>query len=315
MKKVIAKIIDQIVIQSEKKLTDELLDGSVLTYVDVGAAGGIKPRWQHYAEKVKYICFEPNKPRAVELLELYKKDFNEMVVHDTLCWDIDGNIDFYVTTGPNECSALKPNENFVKNYLSPERFSIEQIVPMEAKKLDSLLNGRADFIKVDVQGGAGEFLKGAEDSLSSTLGIEIEVEFFEVYQNQSLFHNVKCFLQKKGLFFEDFTELCRWNRINRNRLGGRLIHADALFLRAPEFMIAKAETDFELFRKYLAILLVYRRYDLISYCLENANIQMNNKRKILSKLNKISMKNNLKIKLASKISRLVGPGTVNYPSG
>ena len=37
---------------------------------------------------------------------------------------------------------------------------------MQAKKLDSLLDVGADFIKVDVQGGAGELLKGAEQLLT-----------------------------------------------------------------------------------------------------------------------------------------------------
>ena len=313
--KVINTFIDKLSVRSEKKLVYEILGKNIITYVDIGAAGGIKPRWYHYTQKINYICFEPNKSRATELHEIHKNEFNGMCVHDSLCWDKDGNIDFFITHGPNECSALMPNQHFVKDFLSPERFRIEQVVNLKSKKLDSVMDNNIDFIKVDVQGGTGEFLSGADKALNFALGLEIEVEFFEVYQNQSLFQDVRAALEKKGYIFEDFTELCRWNRKNRNQLGGRLIHADAFFIKDPELMVATAKTDYEHFKKYLAILLIYRRYDLISYCIDKASMPIEDKRKFLSKLYKIAKKVNLKLKLAGKVSRLIGPGVVNYPSG
>ena len=51
-----------------------------------------------------------------------------------------------------------------------------------------------------------------ENHLSDCLGLELEVEFSQLYLNQPLFGDLKKFLNNKDFEFIDFTNLIRWER-------------------------------------------------------------------------------------------------------
>ena len=53
-----------------------------------------------------------------------------------------------------------------------------------------------DFIKIDTQGSELSILKGSTDSLKNAIGLEIEVEFVDIYENQPLFNEVDSFVRK-----------------------------------------------------------------------------------------------------------------------
>ena len=64
-----------------------------------------------------------------------------------------------------------------------------------------------------------------------------------------------------GFEFIDFVNLCRWER---NAFTGLVncTFGDALFLRTPEFM-AKSNLSEQKIAKYIAVLYIYNRFDLI----------------------------------------------------
>ena len=69
-------------------------------------------------------------------------------------------------------------------------------VTVEATDLDSLKFKAKDFMKIDVQGYELKVLKGSEDSLKEILGLEIEIEFPEIYKNHCTFDEINHFCQK-----------------------------------------------------------------------------------------------------------------------
>ena len=72
---------------------------------------------------------------------------------------------------PELSSALIPNLN---EYISESpRFDVESEVKIDADSLDNCHKDEVDFIKIDVQGGELNILKGAENLLKNTLGIEL----------------------------------------------------------------------------------------------------------------------------------------------
>ena len=133
---------------------------------------------------------------------------------------------------------------------------------MPAITLDQLSIQTADFIKLDIQGGELNALKGGINLLKTTMGLEIEIEFKEIYTNQPLFNEVSSFMEENEFEFIDFPRLVRWDRDNIYSQVGQCIWGDALFLRTPEYMIKKIR-DIELIKRYLAICLLYHRYDFI----------------------------------------------------
>lgn len=67
-------------------------------------------------------------------------------------------------------------------------------------------------MKLDIQGGELAVLQGAEKTLDQCLGLEIEVEFVQIYKDQPLFGDICALLGSKGMEFIDFTHLNRWER-------------------------------------------------------------------------------------------------------
>ena len=120
-----------------------------------------------------------------------------------------------------------------------------------------------DFIKLDIQGGELNVLKGAKNKLNECFGIEVEVEFISIYLNQPLFSDIDRIFKTKNFVFIDFINMTRW-RDNLYSGLGQCTFADALFLKSPETILNIKKLTPKILARYLSILLIYNRYDLIS---------------------------------------------------
>lgn len=173
---------------------------------------------------------------------------------------------FYLTRKPECSSLLKPNRNYLDNFPEKERFDIVGLEQFQCKTLNSIkdLIGDIDFIAIDIQGAEHEVLGSAESILAGCLGVECEVEFVEVYENQPLFGDVCKLLKSFNFEFYDFVVEYRYNRERLNRTG-QLAFADALFLRTPEFVFSNyinGRFDSEKCTKYCEIVNAYGKHDL-----------------------------------------------------
>ena len=74
----------------------------------------------------------------------------------------------------------------------------------------------------------------------SIFGVEVEVEFIEMYQDQPLFNEVDSFMRERGFHLFDL-KLFYWRR--KSGLGfdgnrrGQLVHGDALYLRNTDIYL------------------------------------------------------------------------------
>jgi hypothetical protein len=151
---------------------------------------------------------------------------------------------------------------------------------MNAITLDSAIESavKPDFLKLDTQGSELDILQGAHRTLQHCLGVEAEVEFREIYESQPLFGDLAKYLQSNGFEFIDFVAFGKWERSRPDGLRtflGELIHADALFLRSPESAVALAGQlrDTNLILRYLALLCIYTRSDMMRATLKIASEQ------------------------------------------
>jgi len=236
------------------------MDKFGVTLIDIGAAGDIEPRWKQIEPFLCYVGFEPDKRSRSLLISKSNSCLNYQILPYAV-WDSVGVIEINLCRSPGTSSYFIPNQPFLDLFPDPRRFDILETPKLKSTTLDNLDLTYADFIKLDIQGGELNALKGGEGLLKTTLGIEIEVEFTAMYKKQPLFGEICTFLNSLEFEFIDFVNLCRWERASHNSYG-QCVFGDALFLRSPEYMVKK-NLDKDSLSKYFSICLLYNRFDLI----------------------------------------------------
>jgi len=206
-----------------------------LILVDVGASGGLEPHWRSVQKYLHVIGFEPD-PREFSNLQ---KQQNNMVKYLNIgLYQEKMAVTYYLLRKQQTSSMFKPNREFLDKFPEAERFDIMREVKIEVDSLDSqfLINkiNTADFIKIDTQGSELFILQGAEKTIKEhVLGLEIEVEFTELYQNQPLFSDVDNFVRKQGFELFDI-QMVNWKRKlgkNYHKKRGQLVFGNVLYLR------------------------------------------------------------------------------------
>ena len=267
-----------------------------ITLLDIGAAGDIEPRWEKVSKFVDYIGIEPD-DRSRESLQK-KHKFNSYQILNSFAWNKEENIQFNLCRKPQVSSAYEPNKLFLNRFCDPRRFDVIEKVNINAEPLSKKENLlKLDFVKLDIQGAEKNALEGLENCVEEVLGLEIEVEFQEIYFDQPTFGEINNFLIKRNFEFIDLTYICRWNRNEEKYLntGGQLIFGDGLWLKSPELVINQSR---EKILKYISICALYGRFDIISFVLKNTEIKKSKqylkaiknlarKYKNISKFNKI----------------------------
>lgn len=76
---------------------------------------------------------------------------------------------------------------------------------VETVRLDDQEQARdTDYLKLDVQGGEADVLRGAERVLEETVVVHTEVEFVPLYRSQPLFAEIDQLLRSPGFLFHKF---------------------------------------------------------------------------------------------------------------
>jgi len=103
-------------------------------------------------------------------------------------------------------SLYEPNLALMEKFQNlAEHCQVIDRIPIETVRLDDVLDGAApDFLKMDVQGAELDVLDGASTALKSTLVVQTEVEFIELYEGQPLFADIDSCLRQAGFQFHTF---------------------------------------------------------------------------------------------------------------
>ena len=210
---------------------------------DVGARWGIEHPWKFFRDVISVIGFEPDKE---EYDSLMKKKYSKDKIYSYALSNEKKNMSLNLTRNRGCASLYKPNYKFLNNYSDVSRFEIESKVNVEVTTIDNLYNDKIlsniDFIKLDVQGAELDILKGGKQFLyENILGVQVEVEFHSMYENQPLFSDVDLFIRKKlGLHLQDIRKTY-WKYpegINIGSKKGQVIFGDALYFRSPQEIVS-----------------------------------------------------------------------------
>jgi len=239
--------------------------------LDIGAAGEVEPRWKPYTQFLHYIGVEPDERSRSKLNKMNMKVFKSYQVLPYALTSKKQTLNFNLCKKPLVSSLYEPNTKFLSRFLNVERFDVVEKISIDCVSLDSVDPPNFDFLKIDIQGAENDVLEGASGCISSALGLDLEVEFIELYKGQPLFGDICETLSKNDFEFFDFVRLERWERNIYNH-HGQCVFGDALFLRTPEFMI-KNSFNTKKWSAYFTILIVYRRFDLIETALNQLPVK------------------------------------------
>ena len=272
---------------------NNLLLNNPLWIVDVGASGGEHPRWRNLTSCLKCILFEPD---LKEYEKLLNKNNDQIIINAALSDKVE-NIEFNICNKQEVSSVYLPDYDLINKFPDTKEFPRNRynIVNKIEMKTDTLSNqlklnniSEVDFIKIDVQGYGLSVLKGSIENLSNTIGLEVEVEFLEIYKNQPLFNEVDIFIQKHNFQLYDIKRYF-WKRNDYEGTGtqkGQLVMGDALYFKNPEQIMEIPDINTNKIIRSICIYLCYGYIDLaltlLKYSYEQKLINNQNNEKIRS---------------------------------
>ncbi len=176
-----------------------LVGEHALSIVDVGAAGGLAKRWRPIGPALRVIGFEPD-ARSRNYVD---DDYGSLVtIIDRAASNHEVTAPIYLTRKPRCSSLLKPNASLNQRFPDADRLDVVREATVACTTIDAALArlnvAEMDFLKIDTQGTELQVLQGAERSLASALGIEVEVEFQPIYEGAALFRDIDRHISERG---------------------------------------------------------------------------------------------------------------------
>ncbi len=234
-------------------LAAELLGARSATVLDVGARWGAAGAWYRIAPLAALVGFEPD---AEEHARLAKSAGEGERFYPAALGAVDGPATLHVTREPGCSSLLPPSADAIARYPLLEVMKPVRDVPVTLTRLDTWAKetgqGDVSFIKLDTQGTELDILRGAGALLDGCLALEIEVEFFPLYEGQPLFGDVDAYLRTRGFALWRLSNLVHYSERHSEALhrsdvavfdgvsaefragGGRLAWGHALYFRDPK---------------------------------------------------------------------------------
>ncbi len=262
-----------------------------LCILDVGARDGLGEPWaSFYQKQIDSILVEPDPIEAKRLKSKMEECSSTGCINMVLpyaLWDHSDGVSLNINKSPGTSSVFIANKNELEKYPESSRFITISSLDLPSKTIDQLATDNIinclDFMKVDVQGGELQVIRGGREFLKNNLiGLEVEVEFLEMYKNQPLFSDVEKYIRTElGLELWDIKKYY-WKYSSKKNdsasTKGRVIFADALFFRPlsslEEWLSAFTRDEaYEKTHMLLLTLSAYGYYDYMLQILESAELK------------------------------------------
>jgi FkbM family methyltransferase len=135
-------------------------------------------------------------------------------------------------------SLLEANLPFLRQFIAlADMCKAVSKYPVQTTRLDDVLDILdCDFLKLDVQGGELDVLRGADRLLERAIVVHTEVEFSPVYCDQPLFSDIDIYLRAKGFELMDLVKPGHntYAELPSCRAASRLLWSDAIYFRTVD---------------------------------------------------------------------------------
>ena len=168
---------------------------SQIVIVGTGEAEEI-PRLRRSYPQVRFLCFEPNPQTYANLTRKFQK-IPYVTLSNLALSDKPGKTRFYEMDMPNNGSLLKPDVDSWSVFGKREQQKVQSFeVNLSTLDQEAAALGPIDLLWMDVQGGEGAVLKGADKTLQRTKAIFLEVAMIHSpYQGTILFPEICAMLK------------------------------------------------------------------------------------------------------------------------
>jgi FkbM family methyltransferase len=204
-------------------------------YVDIGARGGLDPKWRALErfDLINPIFFEPDPAAAAQI---QSANPNAIVAPYALGASDNERATLFITREPGRSSVLRPNpaKAGIKDISHWDVVSSTEIITL--RRLDAVWQtewGDPTYIKVDVQGFELEVLKGMGSLLSKVKCLQVEASFVPVYEGHTVFSELHQFLRNHRFDLVKFKPLGLY--------GVEILELDCFYVRSDCHGLAEAE--------------------------------------------------------------------------
>jgi FkbM family methyltransferase len=247
----------------------KLLRQRPIVLLDIGARGGLPPRWTRFTRYLDVVGFEPD----AEECALLNRGGVDLTPRRRFLpyalWGTDGRMTFYVCKQAGCSSLYEPNTKFVSTFHFGPSLEVRRTLEVAVTTLQRVCDQEAlrpDVMKIDAQGAELDILIGAGPVLDMARVVEVEVEFNAQYRAQPLFGDVDRFLRNRGFLLIGLRRTL-WRRNasvdpRAGAAGGFLIHGDALYYN-EQLLSSEAAWGSSDVAVFAVLLAAYRQNDFL----------------------------------------------------
>src|SRR5450631_553509 len=192
------------------KIFDTILQSSFFkdqppVLIDIGASGGIHPKWKTIAKYSCCLAFDAD-DREFQISEQTNKDFKKLVRVNRIVTALpSGNTPFYLTYSPFCSSLLEPDEEKLSPWLFKPLFEVKKITSLPTVTLgETLLSANISYIdwfKVDTQGTDLRLYKSLPARIQETiLFAEFEPGILDAYKDEDKLYSVMQEMHTQGFW-------------------------------------------------------------------------------------------------------------------
>ncbi|HET7003017.1 MAG TPA: hypothetical protein VFI33_16945 [Puia sp.] len=237
------KIIDKI-------LSSEYFRDCPPVLIDIGASGGIHPKWKYISKYSYCVAFDAD-DREFQISEQSNRDYKKFIqINRIVTSQPSGNTPFYLTSSPFCSSMLEPDEEKLSPWLFKPLFVVEKITTLPAVTLEETLQSAnisyIDWFKVDTQGTDLRLYKSLPSKIQETVLLaEFEPGIMDAYKEEDKLYTVMQEMHRQGFWLSSMNVkgTQRLQNSYARQLGGflseRIIRsspgwAELTYLRNPE---------------------------------------------------------------------------------
>jgi FkbM family methyltransferase len=148
-----------------------------------------------------------------------------------------GPANVHITKFNRTSSLFEPDVEFLRQFWSlADMFEAVETREATTTKLDDVEEIKdCDFLKIDVQGGELDVIKGSLRLLEGAILVQTKVEFAPIFRNQPLFSDIDVLLRELSFDLIDFVSAGynSYAALRRPLSRSRLLWADAIYFKSP----------------------------------------------------------------------------------